>query len=146
MLLFSNLLGNKVNLLVDCGKLHHLLTHNQPQALENSLYAFMQLEKANLNWIYADHCANLNKALPEAREMLRECLSPLPPKYDLARYRDELSQQYSYIVDRVYHDNIMNNGKILDAGGYTDMKNDLQDELAPLNKYDFEPRKSERLF
>ena len=146
VLLFSNLLGNKVNLLVDCGKLHHLLTHNQPQTLENSLYAFMQLEKANLNWIYADHCANLNKVLPEAREMLRECLSPLPPKCDLGKYRDELGQQYNYVVSRIYHGDIMDNGKILDGGGYKDMKNDLQDELAPINKYDFEPRKHERLF
>ncbi len=143
-LLYSNLLGNKVNLLVDFGKLYFLVTNNQLSALRPHYFSLIEAEKANLNWIYADHCENLQDKLPESRALIKPCLNASTRKQaDLFRYTNDLQPQYEYVFSRLYRQDRTDpiDYKIQDGGKYAYYKKKIQNDLAPVNENDFHPIK-----
>ena len=141
-ILYTNLLGNKVNMLVDFGKLYYIVTNNSLNTLRPYLFSLIEAQKANLNWVYADHCENLQTELPKARDLIKPCLATTTRKqYDLSRYTNTLQPQFEYVFSRLYRQDRPDaiDYKIKDGGKYKYYYQKIKNDISPLNEKDFYP-------
>lgn len=135
LVLYTNLLGNTVNLLVDFDALHFMLLNNNEKTLQGQLFGLMMIQRANLNWIYADYCSNLQKELPNAREMLIRCacVSSCKDSQNIHIARD-MQPQFDYVFDKLFTNperKSLYSNDVVDTGKYDFYKRTIEYDIRP---------------
>lgn len=104
-IVYTHLLGNQANLMFNYKRFLNVLLDNSTQDVRSNLYNILMAERANLNWIYAEKCENLQKKLPEARNLVKKCYcSDYRPNEYLNGVANGIPEQFDYVYDRLYTD------------------------------------------
>lgn len=141
LIVYTHLFGNQSNLLFNYKSFLDILLANDYKDLRSNLYNIMMAEKANLNWIYADKCENLQDKLPEARDLVKRCYcSQYRPNDHLDFVGNKIPEQYNYVFDRLYTDHTRRDlsTPIQDGGKYEYYKKSIEQDIGDIPHYYYE--------